>query len=160
MSTLVLYFSLEGNTKFVAGRIAETLHADTIALNPSKKYPDKGFQKYLWGGKGVLFGEQPELTNDPINLDAYDTIILGTPVWAGSYAPPLNTFLHQYKVEGKRIALFACHGGGGAQKCFQKLKELMPNNEWIGEIDFVDPLKHNPEEHSKKAVKWAAGLAV
>lgn len=158
MSTLVVYFSFGGNTKFIAEKIAETISADMIELNTSKKYPTEGFRKYFWGGKSVIFGEKPKLTNENIDLSRYETIIIGTPVWAGSYSPPVKSFISQYKIQGKRIALFASHGGGGADKCFAKLKEGLPGNEFIGETDFSEP-KKNPES-SDKAVKWAEGLNV
>jgi flavodoxin len=159
MSTLVVYFSFDGNTKFVGEKIAETLGADSIELKTSKNYPAGGFGKYFWGGKSVLFGDKPELTNQSIELSRYDTIVLGTPIWAGSFTPPIKTFLSQYRLEGKRIALFACHAGGGAAKCFAKLKEALSGNMFLGEIDFVEP-KKTPEESSAKAVKWAASLTV
>lgn len=160
MSTLVVFFSLEGNTRFIAEQIADTLHADRIELTAKKEYPKKGFMKYFWGGKSVVFGEEPELCNGQIDLSSYETIIIGTPVWAGSFAPPVKTFLTQYKIENKKIALFACHGGGGASKCFQKIKEAIPSNEWLGEIAFVDPAKKDSNENSNKAVKWAESLPI
>lgn len=159
MSTLVVYFSFDGNTKFIAEKIAETIGADIIELQTSKKYPTEGFRKYFWGGKGVLFGEKPALTNERMDLSRYETIVIGTPVWAGSFTPPIKTFISQYKIRGKRIAMFASYGGGGAVKCFTKLKEALPGNEFIGETDFFEP-KKSPEESSAKAVRWAGGLAV
>lgn len=159
MSTLVVYFSFTGNTKFLAETVAETMNADIAGLKTSKKYPSEGFKKYFWGGKSVIFGEKPELINEPIDLNRYDTIIIGTPVWAGSFAPPIKSFISQYKIQGKRIALFASHAGGGAQKCFTKLKKELSGNDIICEIDFVEP-KKNREENSSKAVKWAKSLAV
>lgn len=159
MSTLVVYFSFKGNTKFIAETIAGTISADIMELKISKKYPAEGFQKYFWGGKSVIFGEKPELINEPIDLNRYDTILIGTPIWAGSFTPPIKSFISQYKVQGKRIALFASHGGGGAKKCFAKLKKELSGNEFISEIDFVEPKKHT-EENSSKAVKWAKGLSI
>lgn len=159
MNTLVIYFSFDGNTKFIAEKIAETLNADMIELNTSKKYPREGFGKYFFGGKSVIFGEKPELTNTDIDLSRYKTIIMGTPVWAGSYTPPIKSFISQYKIQGKRIALFASHGGGGAEKCFAKLKKALPGNEFIGEADYLEP-KKNPEDSSAQAVRWAASLTV
>lgn len=145
MSTLVVYFSFNGNTKMIAEKIAETINADVVELKTSKEYPTEGFRKYFWGGKSVIFGEEPELTNERIDLNRYDTIIIGTPVWAGSFAPPIKSFISQSKISGKRIALFASHGGGGAEKCFTRLKKVLPGNEFFGEIDFVEP-KRKPEE--------------
>ncbi len=158
MSSLVVYFSFDGNTKFIAEKIAETINADIIGLSTSKKYPTEGFKKYFWGGKSVIFGEKPKLTNENIDLSRYDTIIIGTPVWAGSYTPPIKSFISQYNIRGKRIALFASHGGGGAEKCFARLKEALPGNKFIGETDYIEP-KKSPDS-TAKAVRWASGLAV
>ncbi|MBW7573817.1 flavodoxin family protein [Caproiciproducens faecalis] len=157
MGTLVVYFSFDGNTKFIAEKIAETINADIIELKSSKKYPTEGFSKYFWGGKSVIFGEKPKLINDSIDFNRYETVFIGTPVWAGSYTPPIKSFIRQYKLQGKRIALFACHGGNGAEKCFAKLKAALPGNKFIGEMAFLEP-KKNSEESSNKAVKWADGL--
>lgn len=157
MSTVVVFFSFEGNTKFIAETIAETINADIIQLKTSKQYPTEGFGKFFWGGKSVIFGEKPKLINDSIDLNQYEMILIGTPVWAGSYTPPVKSFIRQYKIQGKRIALFASHGGGGAEKCFAKLKEALRGNEFIGEIAFVEP-KKNQEDSTNKAVRWASDL--
>lgn len=159
MKTLVIYFSFDGNTKFIAKKITETLGADMIELRTSRNYPTEGFLKYFLGGKSVIFGEKPNLTNEPIDLSLYQTIIIGTPVWAGSFTPPIKSFISQSKIYGKRIALFASHGGGGAQKCFTKLKKALSGNTFISEIDFVEA-KKNPEENSSKAIRWAKDLEI
>lgn len=160
MNTLVVFYSLEGNTKYIANALAGQLHAEILELSTAKKYPTKGVQKYLWGGKSVFMGEKPKLTNQNIDLSIYDNIVIGTPVWAGSFASPINTFIHQYNVKNKKVALFACHGGGGAKKCFQKIKEALPDNQYIGEIEFQDPLKHNKDADYQKAMEWAKNLPI
>ncbi len=157
MNTLIVYFSFDGNTKLIAQKIAETINADIIELKTSKKYPTEGFLKYFWGGKSVIFGEKPKLTNNSIDLNQYETILIGTPVWAGSYTPPIKSFIRQYKIQDKRIALFASHGGNGAEKCFAKLKAALPGNKFIGETAFVEP-KKNLEDSYIKAVRWANDL--
>lgn len=156
MSVLVVYFSFEGNTKSVAETIGQTLHADIVELKTSKNYPTVGIGKYFWGGKSVVFGDKPALTNERIDLSHYDTIIIGTPVWAGSFAPPIRSFVNDYQIRNKQIAIFASHGGGGAVKCFAKLKEALPENKFIGEVAYVEP-KKNPES-LESAAKWAEGL--
>lgn len=156
-SALVVYFSFDGNTKLIAEKIGETLNADVVELKTSKKYPTEGIGKYFWGGKSVVFGDKPTLTNESIDLSRYETIIIGTPVWAGSFAPPIRSFVNDYKIVNKKIAIFASHGGGGAAKCFAKLKEALPENKFLGEIAFVEP-KKNPESIDS-AAKWAATLS-
>ena len=156
MSVLVVYFSFEGNTKLVAEKIGQTLHADIVELKTSKNYPTGGIGKYFWGGKSVVFGDKPTLTNERIDLSHYDTIIIGTPIWAGAFAPPIRSFVNDYQITNKQIAIFACHRGGGAVKCFAKLKEALPENKFIGEVAYVEP-KENPES-LESAAKWAEGL--
>lgn len=156
-SALIVYFSFDGNTKLIAEKIGKTLNADVVELKTSKKYPTEGIGKYFWGGKSVVFGDKPTLINESIDLSRYETIIIGTPVWAGSFAPPIRSFVNDYKIVNKKIAIFASHGGGGAAKCFAKLKEALPENKFLGEIAFVEP-KKNPESIDS-AAKWAASLS-
>lgn len=160
MHTLVVFYSLEGNTRFIAEVIAKQLNADLLELKPVKAYQSTGFSRYFWGGKSVVLKEEPELVNAGIDLSKYDSIIIGTPVWANSFAPPLNTFVHRYQFSNKKVALFACHGGGGANKCFKNFHDALPGNQFIGEIDFVDPLKKSSEEKMQKAILWAESLVI
>jgi hypothetical protein len=74
------------------------------------------------------------------------------PVWAGSPAPPIQTFLAQTAVTGKKVALFVCHGGG-AGKSLKKFKALLPGCEIVSEADFVVPLK-NEEAARQKISDW------
>ena len=93
MKTLIVYYSLEGNTKYAADKIAQAIGADTLQLVPKKAYSDKGFSKFLWGGKSALMAEKPALEPIDANLDEYEQIVFGFPVWAGTFAPPLRTFI-------------------------------------------------------------------
>ena len=63
MNTAIIYYSLEGNTRFVCEKIAKELNGETdiIELIPTKAYPDKGFKKFFWGGKSAVMAEKPEL---------------------------------------------------------------------------------------------------
>lgn len=121
--------------------ISERTGAELIKLMPKKEIAKEGFKKFFWGGKSVIFKEKPELLNQNIQLKEYDTVIIGTPVWAGSFAPPILSFLTAYEMKGKKLHLYACHSGGGAQKCFARLKELLKDNTIIGTADFQDPVK-------------------
>jgi multimeric flavodoxin WrbA len=76
-----------------------------------------------------------------VDIGAYDLVIIGTPVWAWSYAPAMKTFLEETKIEGKKIALFCCHGGGPG-KALEKLRAAVPGNSFAAEASFHDPLKH------------------
>ena len=157
MNTLLVYFSLEGNTKFIAEKIAKVINADVVSLTTSKAYPTEGFKKYFWGGKSVVFNDTPQLTTPPVDLTHYKSVIIGTPVWVGTYAPPIKTFINQNRISGKRVAFYACHGGGGAEKCFKNLRQALSDNIIIGEATFKDP-QNDKEINASKAVEWALSL--
>ena len=117
MKTAVVYYSLEGNVRYVAEKVAKETDAELIEIIPVKAYPDKGFKKFFWGGKAATMKEKPELEPYSFNEADYDTIVICSPVWAGTFTPPLRTFLAEHDLTGKRIAVIASSGGGNAVKC-------------------------------------------
>lgn len=159
MKTVIIFYSLGGYTKYISEILAKELNADLVELKTKNEYPPSGFRKYIWGGKTVILKKKPELTNDKIDLGPYENILIGTPVWARTYATPLGTFFSQYEVRGKNVAVFACHVGGGADRCFKKLRLELKDNHFISQTDFVNPLMKNKDKSSKKAVSWAKSLS-
>ena len=150
MKTLIVYYSLEGNTDYVANRIAETCGFDMLRLVPVNKYPDKGLKKFLWGGKSSKMAETPELEPYEFDADSYDRIVFGFPVWAGNFTPPIRTFVKDNDLKGKQIAAFACQSGTGAEKAFGKLKEAGGIDKLEAELVLIDPkAKPNPENDRK-----------
>ncbi len=158
MKTLVIYYSFEGNTKLMAEAMAEAVGADLLRLQPRREIQTHGFMKFVWGGKAAMMKDKPELLPLDKNPDDYDLLLLGTPVWAWTYAPPMNTFLSGTPLSGKKIALFCCHGGGKGA-IFEKMKAALPGNEFLGEIDFRDPAKRDMEANRGKAQDWARSMA-
>lgn len=156
MKKLVIFYSFEGNTRYIAEQIAETINADLLELKPKKEIKKSKFMKYVWGGKQVVLGAKPELEQLDKNPQQYDMIILGTPVWAFSYTPAFKTFFSQVKLKGKKIALFCCSGGGKG-KTFNNMKQELEGNEIIGEIELIEPIKDN-KEAANKAKGWAFNL--
>ena len=159
MKKLVVFYSLEGNTKLIAGSIAEEVNADIVELKPKKDISSKGFMKYVWGGKAVTMKTKPELLPLDKNPRDYDLLFIGTPVWAWSYAPALKTFFSEYELSRKKIALFCCHGGGKG-KIFDKMKDALNITDILGVIDFKDPLKNNSDVNVQKAKDWAKKIVI
>lgn len=147
MNTLIVYYSLEGNTQYAAEKIAQALGADTLRLRPKKAYADKGFAKFFWGGKSAVMAEKPELEPYEADLAAYDRIIIGFPVWASNFTPPIRTFLqaHLQELSQKRIAAFACQSGAGAEKALAKLKKAAGVSDFEATGVFIDPKQKHTE---------------
>ncbi|MGC9367208.1 MAG: flavodoxin family protein [bacterium] len=157
MNSVIIFYSLEGNTRLIAQTIAQTIRGDIVELKPLKKYASKGFLKFFAGGKDVLLKKTPPLETYQLDLNHYQLLILGAPVWAGSYAPPLKTFFQQQLIEQKNIALFCCCSGS-CGKTFDNIKAEMPQNNFVGEICLFDPLKKNRESQVEQAKKWIKNI--
>ena len=144
---------MSGNTALIAEKLSQKLHADLIPLIPQKAYPDKGFRKFIWGGKSALMGDKPKLEPYSFDSSKYDLIIFGTPVWASSFTPPIRSFIDENrdKLTGKRFAVFVCYSGGGADKAIEKLKAFLSVDSFKAQLILVDP-KDNPREEDKKMI--------
>ena len=142
MKTLIVYYSLEGNTKWAAETLAEKLGADTLRLVPVAAYPDKGFKKFLFGGKSAVMKETPELEPYEVDITQYGRVVLATPVWAGTLAPPLRTFIQKEDLTGKRLALVASSMGGSPGRTFDNLKALLGVTEDVPTLSLKDPKSH------------------
>ncbi|SCY91178.1 flavodoxin family protein [Alkaliphilus peptidifermentans] len=154
LKAIVVYYSFEGNTKLMAEVMAEAIGADLLGIKPVKEMKSKGFSKYLWGGSQVIMSKKPEL--EPLNLDPanYDVIIIGTPVWAWTYVPPIATLLDTVDFKNKGIGLFSCHGGQNG-KTFTNLRKALKDSNVVGEIDFFEPLSNKQKDAVEKARQWA-----
>ena len=156
MKTLIVYYTLEGNTHYAAKKIASQLDADVLRIKPVKTYPRKGFRKFLWGGKSAVMAETPELEPYTFDASAYDRIVFGFPVWAGNVTPPLRTFIKENDLSGKRFAAFACQSGAGAEKAFEKLKTALGIRELDAELVLIDP-KTKPDPINEKKISGFCG---
>jgi flavodoxin len=156
MKTLIVYYTLEGNTHYAAKKIASQLDADVLRVKPVKTYPRKGFRKFLWGGKSAVMAEKPELEPYTFDASAYDRIVFGFPVWAGNVTPPLRTFIKENDLSGKRFAAFACQSGAGAEKAFEKLKTALGIRELDAELVLIDP-KTKPDPINEKKISGFCG---
>lgn len=156
MKTIIVYYSMCGNTEYAADKIAKATGADVLRIVPEKAYPDKGAKKFLWGGKSAVFGDRPPLVPYSFKAEEYDLIIFGTPVWASNITPPLRTFICENKeaLSGKRFAVFTCYSGGGAEKAVEKLGKLLEIQNFEAELILTDPKDKPSEENDKKLDKF------
>ena len=160
MKDLIVFYSLEGNTGYVADKLKDRLGADTLCLVPKKAYSDKGAAKFIWGGKSAIMGEKPELEPYEIDLSQYDRIIFGFPVWASTFTPPIRTFIsdNREKISGKRFAAFACQAGSGADKALNKLSKYLDETSFEHTAIFIDPKAKRCEDTDRKIDAFADEL--
>jgi flavodoxin len=154
MKKLIVFYSLDGNTKLMAESMAAEIGADLLELKPVKEITRNNFMKIFAGGKQAMTKAEPELMPFNVKPADYDLIFIGTPVWAWTYAPALRTFFKQNKLVNKKIALFCCHGGG-PRNFFEKFEEAVAGNNIVGKIEFKDPIRNQKERDIQIARDWA-----
>ena len=151
MKTAIVYYSMSGNTKYVADKIAEKLGAAIIRIEPVKADPDEGAKKFIWGGKSAVMGEKPALQPYEFSVEKYDSIILGTPVWTSNFVPPIRTFIKENPdIHGKKLAVFTCFSGSGADKAIEKMKKYIGIKEFEAELILIDPKENIKVEDDEK----------
>lgn len=75
----------------------------------------------------------------------------GTPVWAGNFAPPIRTFLKENPdIQNKKISVFTCFSGGGAEKAIEKMKKYIGVERLEAELILVDPKENKKVEDDEK----------
>ncbi len=155
---LVAYYSFEGYTESIAHVIAETLKADIMEIKPEKELKSKGFSKYVWGGAQVVMGTSPKLDKLEFDPNQYDLIFIGTPIWAGSFAPPIKAFIEGDAMKGKDVCYFYTHEGG-ALNAEKKFKEIIDqNNHFISSLSVLHT-KDGLELGQTQAISWALSNA-
>lgn len=157
MKTLVIYYSHDGSTKLIAETVARELEADIEAVKPKKNIDASGAKIVYWGLRQLITQPKPEIEPIKKNPMDYDQIIIGTPVWSYTYAPPIKTFFENYSIKEKRVAIFCCHGGQKA-KTLEHMKKAVSDNQFVGEIDFLEPIRFETQISINKAAQWAKGL--
>jgi flavodoxin len=124
--TLVLYYSQTGTTKAVAEEIQQQLGADIACIEAVEAYPQDYDSTISRWRKELNDGTKPEIKPLDINLDEYSTIFLGFPIWGGTYALPISTFVSENSLSGKTIVTFATFGSGGIGSATANLAKALP----------------------------------
>lgn len=157
LKSLVIYYSKTGNTKLIAEAIASEVNADLFEIQRQKDIKSSGFMLYFRGGFESMTRKNIRLEKKEIDLEKYDLVFLGTPVWAWRLNPVVRSFLKKVKIENKKIGLFACCAGS-AEGVLADLKNTLKKNAILGESEYVEPLKKNTEALVKEARKWAKDI--
>lgn len=106
MKKAVVFYSLDGSTKAAAGLIAQSVGADIFELEESRPRKSKPMT-FVAGGFGALTGARSRLKENPAGeMDDYDCLYIGSPIWASHTVPAVNTFVSALKAQGKQVVLF------------------------------------------------------
>ena len=127
---LVAYFSATGTTRAVAETIAQRAKADIVEITPKVPYTRADLD---WMDKKSRSSVEmkdkafrPEIVDPAVDVQAYDEIVLGFPIWWYVAPTIVQTFLENYDLTGKKIVLFATSGGSGFGNTVRELQPSAP----------------------------------
>lgn len=126
MKTLITYFSASGVTKKVAEKVKEISGADIFEIEPVKKYSKLDL---LWvNPKSRSSVEMKDKTSrveikNKVDINKYDIIYIGFPVWWYTCPRIINTFLESYSFDNKIVRLFCTSGSTDADTVFNSIKD-------------------------------------
>lgn len=144
---LLVYFSYTKNTKIIAEYILKRLSCDVLELHPKEKYSEN-YQEVVDEYQSNENDKRTcQLMPYSVDLNKYDTIIIGSPVWWYTITPVIRTFLKQNSLKGKEVIPFATNAGW-LGKTFKEIKELCPDSNVKNEMDIV--FTENYAEHKLK----------
>ena len=134
---LVAFFSASGVTANVAKTLSESADADLYEIKPEVAYTNADLD---WNDKksrsSIEMNDKsfrPAIVDKKVNIDAYDAIFIGFPIWWYVAPTIINTFLESYDFSGKTIILFATSGGSGFGKTVDDLKDSISETTVIKE---------------------------
>ena len=134
MKVLVAYFSASGTTKGVAQQLAEVTGGTLHEIKPEQPYTDADLD---WRNKKSRSSvemqdrkSRPAITDKLTNLQDYDVIYVGFPIWWNTCPTIINTFMEAYDFQGKTVIPFATSGGSSIKKACEDLQAAYPDVKW------------------------------
>lgn len=150
--TLVVYFSATGATRRLAERIADTLNADLFQIEPAAKYT---YEDLKWPSRNNRSciemknkNSRPKVLYRLENLEEYDTVFLGFPVWYYTAPTIVNTFIEENNLEGKNTYVFVTSGVNSVDRSLKDLKRTYPN------LSFVSGKRFSGAFYPREVYNW------
>ena len=144
MKKIFIYYSFSGNGEEVALSLKEK-GFEIRKVESKLKLSKHLFPQMMKGGFLSGIGAKPKLINYDNNIDQYDEIYIGSPIWNNRFACPINTVLRDTNLENKDITFILYSGSGTSKHADKKINKLYPN----AKIIHLRQPKDNKEELNK-----------
>ncbi len=148
---LVSYFSASGNTKRVAENMAKAVGGDIFEIVPKEKYTKDDLDWMNDKSRSSIEMKEnvkPEIENTISNIDDYDTICLGFPIWWYKEPTIIDKFLEENDMTGKNIYVFVTSGSSSIDSTYKSLKNNFPD------LNFVDGKRFTGSETEDEVKAW------
>lgn len=153
---LVAYFSATGTTKGVAEHIANGLNADIYEIVPEEAYTDADLDYNDNNSRTTIemndADARPAISGSVENMEQYDIIFVGYPIWWGEAPRIVSTFMESYDFSGKTIVPFCTSGGSGIGSSASNLERLTSGATWL------DGRRLNGSDSQDTVMEWVNSL--
>ena len=169
---LVAYFSrtgeeygvgniTKGNTAILAEIIAKQTGGDLFEIKTVQSYPTSYDECTKIASREKATKARPELSTKISNLNDYDTIFIGYPIWYGDAPMAIYTFLESYDFSGKNIIPFCTHGGSGLSSTDQSITLICPKSKILQGFEMRGKAVRNDSEQAEKNVsEWLGKIGM
>lgn len=145
----------KGNTHIIADMIAEQTGGDTFEIRTVTPYPDDYDECTDIAQQERNENARPELAESLDNLDDYDVIFIGFPIWWSDMPMAVYTFLESYDFSGKAIVPFCTHEGSGLSSTEESIAAICPDAEILDGLSIRGSVVQNSQEEAAEAVaEW------
>ena len=153
---LVAYFSATGTTKGVAEHIANGLNADIYEIVPEDPYTDADLNYNDNNSRTTIEmndpNARPAISGSVENMEQYDIIFVGYPIWWGEAPRIVSTFMESYDFSGKTIVPFCTSGGSGIGSSASNLERLTSGATWL------DGRRLNGSDSQDTVMEWVNSI--
>jgi len=125
---LIAYLSHTGNTRTVAGHIQSLTGGELFELRTVDPYP-QNYNSHLRIASDELAADyRPELSTHVNEMDSYNVVFIGFPIWHGNTPMPIRTFLEAYDFSGKTLIPFSTSGSSGINQSMRAIRNIVPDS--------------------------------
>ena len=141
---IIVYYSMDGNTRQIAERIRSETGFPLVQLETVVPYTGTDEEIIAQGQEEVNRGYRPALKPLGVDLDACDTILVGTPTWWYTTASPVLSFLHLVDWRGKTLVPFQTHAGWPGH-CLEDMERACPG----ARVLYPKAIRFSPQQFGK-----------
>ena len=155
---LVAYFSATGNTEGVAQKLADGLGADLYEITPSEPYTDEDLNYNNSKSRSSVEmndpSARPAISGTVANMEQYDVVFIGYPIWWGESPRIMSTFIESYNFSGKTLAAFCTSASSGFGNSDSALRSAAKGAKWL------EGRRFSAGASADDVLAWANGLGI
>ena len=149
----------KGNTEIVAETIGELTGGDLYRITTVEPYPDDYASMLTRAQEELDNNARPALAGELPNLDDYDIIMIGYPIWHAATPRPVLTFLESYDLSGKKLVPFNTHEGSGQSRTVQEIEAAAPNANMLKGIAIQGKTAQEDEGRTRELLsEWLVSI--